>query len=939
MARLAHLAKGIAALVVLAALVAGIPWALWHYIGWPLPHHMPSVAQVGRALDAHGIAGRTLVDVLAVVVWVTWAVLVASVAAEIPAALGARRARRLPVAGLFQPLTGRLVAAVVVAALALAPRPAQNQPVGSPDTGLVALRRPVAAFVLAGTNQPTHPQAPLRPPPGADTSPTGAPVAPPLAAGPSGPAPQASPGTQVADQMRTYVVQRGDTLWGIAERELGDPLHWSEIYALNEGRSQPGGASLTDPHWIDPGWTLLLPSSSAPQPTPKPPAPEPAPSPITPTLPPAPVPTSPTSSTPATTVGPRNAHLAAPSSSGTYTVEEPVQLPSGAVIAGSFAAGVISALTAERLRRRRAYRPGPPRPAVRLAPPVRPQGLRDLLATTRAARADDGRDLDAAAPPAPVPLSVIAEEAAIVRPDLIAVAHRDAHEVRVGLSDWPGLRLSGPGAEGALRAWIAALVTRDGPYAAEILLLSELGERLLPGVELPSVRRLDGIERLLTRLEAAAIGRTRRLEDAEVPDATAYRHRSPEDPFPLLLAVVGDLPTGAEARWSAVVATASRLGFAALVLGAADEGEHSSDPEQPGLVVGVDGAVEDAVPGTLGELLAGATLFQVDAATAADLLGPVAAVHNDVEPESPEHREVPEPPTPGHDDPGGAVADRNDTDSATPVPAEPSWPASAAEPASAPAIRVRVLGPAWVEAWGEEITSGLRASAYALLAWYALHPDGASAEAAIDALWPDADLRRGRERFWTALGNLRSRLHGPGKGGVEILAKSGDLYRPDPAVVEVDLWHFESALGDAVSGGAPAQVAGALERATCAYSGDFCPGLDALWVEPVREDLHRRALDTQLRLAELSAERQPERAIAVLERTIEVDPICEEAYRRLVTLQASLDRRDAAQRTWRLLQGRLAELDLDPEGATEHLVHELFAPRPTTIRRLPTARH
>jgi DNA-binding SARP family transcriptional activator len=244
-----------------------------------------------------------------------------------------------------------------------------------------------------------------------------------------------------------------------------------------------------------------------------------------------------------------------------------------------------------------------------------------------------------------------------------------------------------------------------------------------------------------------------------------------------------------------------------------------------------------------------------------------------------------------------------------------------------------------VEAWGEEITSGLRASAYALLAWYALHPDGASAEAAIDALWPDADLRRGRERFWTALGNLRSRLHGPGKGGVEILAKSGDLYRPDPAVVEVDLWHFESALGDAVSGGAPAQVAGALERATCAYSGDFCPGLDALWVEPVREDLHRRALDTQLRLAELSAERQPERAIAVLERTIEVDPICEEAYRRLITLQASLDRRDAAQRTWRLLQGRLAELDLDPEGATEHLVHELFAPRPTTIRRLPTARH
>jgi DNA-binding SARP family transcriptional activator len=254
-------------------------------------------------------------------------------------------------------------------------------------------------------------------------------------------------------------------------------------------------------------------------------------------------------------------------------------------------------------------------------------------------------------------------------------------------------------------------------------------------------------------------------------------------------------------------------------------------------------------------------------------------------------------------------------------------------------IRVRLLGPAWVEAWGEEITSGLRASAYELLAWYALHPDGASAEAASDALWPDADPRRGRERFWTALGNLRSRLHGPGKDGIEILAKSGDLYRLDPAVLEVDLWRFETALGDAAHADAPAQMTDALERGTGAYSGDFCPGLDAIWVEPVREDLHRRAIDTYLRLAELDAEEQPERALGVLERTIELDPICEEAYRRLIALQASVDRRDAAQRTWRLLQGRLAELDLEPEEATEQLVHELLPARPAPTARLPATRH
>ena len=60
----------------------------------------------------------------------------------------------------------------------------------------------------------------------------------------------------------TYVVQRGDTLWGIAQQQLGDPLRWSEIYQLNQGRPQPGGVTLTDPHWIDPGWTLVLPAAS-----------------------------------------------------------------------------------------------------------------------------------------------------------------------------------------------------------------------------------------------------------------------------------------------------------------------------------------------------------------------------------------------------------------------------------------------------------------------------------------------------------------------------------------------------------------------------------------------------------------------------------------------------------------------------------------------------
>jgi len=41
MNRAATIIKGLAALILLAALAAGVPWALWHFVGWPLPHQLP----------------------------------------------------------------------------------------------------------------------------------------------------------------------------------------------------------------------------------------------------------------------------------------------------------------------------------------------------------------------------------------------------------------------------------------------------------------------------------------------------------------------------------------------------------------------------------------------------------------------------------------------------------------------------------------------------------------------------------------------------------------------------------------------------------------------------------------------------------------------------------------------------------------------------------
>jgi nucleoid-associated protein YgaU len=57
-----------------------------------------------------------------------------------------------------------------------------------------------------------------------------------------------------------HVVAPRDTLWDIAAAELGDPLRWREILDLNRSRPQPDGARLGDDTVLHVGWTLALPN-------------------------------------------------------------------------------------------------------------------------------------------------------------------------------------------------------------------------------------------------------------------------------------------------------------------------------------------------------------------------------------------------------------------------------------------------------------------------------------------------------------------------------------------------------------------------------------------------------------------------------------------------------------------------------------------------------
>ncbi len=119
---LGRLVRGLAAAAVLLVLVAGVPAGLWVFVGWPLPHALPDLAELGRALTGAAIDDQVLINIIALGCWTVWGVFTAAVAMETVAAVRGRSARRVPLAGPLQTAAGSLVAAVLLALLPLASR-------------------------------------------------------------------------------------------------------------------------------------------------------------------------------------------------------------------------------------------------------------------------------------------------------------------------------------------------------------------------------------------------------------------------------------------------------------------------------------------------------------------------------------------------------------------------------------------------------------------------------------------------------------------------------------------------------------------------------------------------------------------------------------------------------------------------------------------------
>ena len=243
MTRLRDLARGVASLVALAAILTGIPAVLFRF------GHGPNLGNPTggwwERLSDTVVSDSTVFAVLTVAAGVVWALFAVSVVVEFAAGLRGRQAPRLALAGLLQRPARALVVSLLMT-LSVNRTTAFAGP-ASASLGPVA-RGPVAAVVLSDAEPaPASPSVALL---GRETGP--GPVTPTVA-------PAATDQGKRAPEV--VVVERGDSAWQLAAMHLGDGMRWRELWDLNNGVVQSDGRAWTDPQLIRPGWHLELPRS------------------------------------------------------------------------------------------------------------------------------------------------------------------------------------------------------------------------------------------------------------------------------------------------------------------------------------------------------------------------------------------------------------------------------------------------------------------------------------------------------------------------------------------------------------------------------------------------------------------------------------------------------------------------------------------------------
>jgi hypothetical protein len=889
---LGRAAARVAAFLAVLGLVAGVPVFLALAFGWPLPATVPTTWNGWEMVLTAPISDAAILRLLAIAGWLLWTAFLRALWIEArDACQGVRTAHHFP--GLH-PL--RTLAAGLVLTIAA----------GSIASGFVRPTTATAAPAIALAAAPPVTALP-------ETAPWPTVHFAPLL--PAGPAV-----LKIKGCSHLHTVVRGESLWSIAEKCLGDGRRWPEIWRLNEGRFWPevsGYKRFTDPDLIYPRWTLRLPADAVAAPDlpqvapsdPPPPAVTPDPG-STPTRPetntPDAKPTEPAFTPPTTNTAPAIVPPAVspptPSVPQTPTPpappsapvddEEGLSLPGEGWVPWALATAIAAAGAMVWLQRRR-------RPLFH--------------------DADSHSDL-------PTPVRQL-DRAVRHNPDLVQPDTDVEKAAAVPAQQLPppgGLGVIGEAAPAVARAALVAALAAGGPRnphdRAEVIIDAEMlatliGPDAVHLAEWPRLHIADNFDAALLQTEAEILRRSRILSYHDTATLDLLRHQVPDEEAlpPLLLICKAPIPSQPAARLEVTAALGARVNISTLMLGewahgptidvesdghARLVGERVSQLQLPDRMAVLEPQATTQILFTLREAHTGTRPAQSAASQQRATHAPVttARIQTAVTDEA--------AAAPAGCAPGGQSA-RPQADARSDV--------------APPKARLRVLGRPGID----NVTAPgrpLRAKALELAVFLACHPDGAATRDIGEHLAPDYTLSKADQQVHTNASNLRhvfARAAGPRHDGYirRMPGESAARYRLDPGTVEVDLWQLRDLLRAATL--ASGHHRRDLLAAACAlHTGLLAEGTDYDWIMPFRETALRWGSEAHLLYAEALLDTSPQVAADVLDHAIRLDPHNERLYVQALHARHAVHDRDGLRVIMRALTKALADLDAEPSEET-----------------------
>lgn len=781
-----------------------------------------------------------------------------------------------------------------------------------------------------------------------------------------------------------YRVRPGDSLWRIAERELGSGFRWREIYRLNEGRRFHDGRSLTDPRLIYPGWVLDLPDEHRPSPRPEGTGEEGESSDqknTTPTSLPATVSPTPiqASESPARHVPPEpDPGVEADEPETSVPGKPALEIPPGLLVAASFASGLLTAHLLGRLHRRRSRRLSG---VASVEPSATPELIHDLRragasemagpidvaldAVIEAWRAHTGslphvmgaveaarhvsvilRGSDAALPGSsggtlsprvrfaragttvvaevegPFPAQLRQPRSPLERGLLVPLGRApDGSAVHVSPTGLGQVSIRGPEAASLARQLVLAAATQAGPDDLRLVLLGP-SEEMNGLCRLPQVAACHGWEEAAEALREVELELIRR--------ARLFLQEGVED-------VRGHLADHSDERLPALLVVVCEepppalrdvieaLGRQAPTLGAAVL-TLGWAPRGAGLLARVGPPLELETELPCPKVL---EPFLLDASAEREAIEiirgayPPHSVEESVALESDGTIGEVQVPTPLEAQVVGSHRIGADAQRALPPP-----------PAEAPApppdiLAVRCLGIYEISRGGRSLPTGWKAKGRELVAYLVAHPGGAPKERIIEELWPGIEPRNGGARFDRYATLVRSQARGTEDSRMYVERVGDSSYRLEEGAWWVDAWEFERLVRDAERSADVVEAVTGLRDAVALYGGEFCDDAYYPWLESIRERFRNVFTEACGRLADLlSAAGEHDEALSVLDRAITTDPVCEDLVRRAMAIEAAIGRRAAALTRYRKLEATLDEqLSVEPDPETQTLADRLLSPR------------